>query len=382
MLNFLFLNDTSGDYHFGCTCTSEFIRSQLLQHGTCSSVGVMAIWQTPSPPVEDWDKEDAIASWMAAHTDIACEMNKCDAVVANGEGTILGWQNRQGTQTLLFLLYAAKIHLHKRVFLINHSSFPLNSPYTDSALSAEKAKACEIYRNVYSRLDFCAVRDMRSLAVLNSIGCRNVQLAADCLPLYVDANFHTTAQQGCGGYVLFSGGTMMNEKWPYFIKHVLPAFKTISSQVMFLFSETPSRVAEDDLQLMQKIEKHNRRHRLFGQRIGILRAKTANEWLQAIQQAAFFASGRFHHSLAALSVGTPFLVLGAHSPKNQLFNDLQPLAYLPWEQVPFVGLKATIEQLIQQKSLKGPYRELCRLAMHNFDFLKMSMVAPEIRTVG
>lgn len=24
MTRFLFLNDTSGDYHFGCTCTSDF----------------------------------------------------------------------------------------------------------------------------------------------------------------------------------------------------------------------------------------------------------------------------------------------------------------------------------------------------------------------
>lgn len=49
MSAYLFLNDTSGDYHFGCTCTSEYIRGQILQHGTCTSIGVMEVWRG-SPP--------------------------------------------------------------------------------------------------------------------------------------------------------------------------------------------------------------------------------------------------------------------------------------------------------------------------------------------
>lgn len=369
MANFLFLNDTSGDYHFGCTCTSEYIRGRLLEHGTCSSVGVMTVWQTPAPAVEDWDNEAEFRSWMSNHPELAQKLTECDTVVTNGEGTILGWQGRQGTQTLLFLLYAAKKHLHKRTVLINHSSFPLLSPYAKEVTTDEGNMKSGIYRKVYEQLDFCAVRDMRSLAILNAIGCRNVRLAADCLPLYAQAHFTPATAQGSGGYVLISGGTMMNEFWPQFCSEILPALKRISSQVMFLFAETPKRVAEDDVQLLKKIETYNHKHRFFGKTIGVIRAKTAEEWLQAIHRAAFFASGRFHHSLAALSVGTPFLVLGAHSPKNQLLQDLLPMAYIPWEQMPMLRLDTTLQQLCRQGAADSVREGLCRMALHNFDFL-------------
>lgn len=368
MHKFLFLNDTSGDYHFGCTCTSEYIRSQLLIHGTCTSVGVMTVWQTPVPPVDEWDRKDNFREWMENQPALAEKLTDCDTVVCNGEGTILGWQGRQGTQTLLFLLYAAKVHLRKRVILINHSSYPQLSPYGQDSPADGGTTVGGIYSKVYRQLDFCAVRDMRSLAVLNSLGCGSVQLAADCLPLYVQANFHPAETRGSGGYVLISGGTMMNGYWPQFCKDVLPALRRISSRVMFLFAETPERVAEDDLQLIEKIGAYNRKQWMHGKRIGLIRAKTADEWLLTIHRAAFFASGRFHHSLAALATGTPFLVLGAHSPKNQLLQDLVPVSYLPWEQVSFTRLDKALQHILQEDTVQVR-AGLCRMAMRNFDFL-------------
>lgn len=364
MTKFLFLNDTSEDYHFGCTCTSEFIRGQILQHGTCTSMGVMDVWNTPAPSAEDWDNPAVFQAWMGEHPEWGEKLSACDAVITNGEGTIMGWQGRQGTQALLFLLYAAKKHLGKKVILINHSSYPQASPYAPE--TAESRRVGELYAKVYRQLDFCAVRDMRSLAVLNALGCRNVQLAADCLPLYVSAHFTPAAPQGSGGYVLISGGTLMNEHWQLFCDKILPALKQISPQVMFLFAETPKRTAADDEQLLEKIKDYNRR--LFRRRIGVIRAKTAEEWLSAIHRAKFFASGRFHHSLAALSVGTPFAVLGAHSPKNCLLLDVQPTAYLPWEQIPFLQLKPLFRSLEQQGANSIRREALCRMAMHNFDF--------------
>lgn len=364
MADYLFLNDTSGDYHFGCTCTSEYIRGQILQHGTCTSMGVMDVWQTPSPPAEDWDNPAVFQAWMSEHPEWAEKLSACEAVVTNGEGTIMGWQGRQGTQTLLFLLYAAKTHLGKKVILINHSSYPQASPYAQE--TAESRRVGELYAKVYRRLDFCAVRDMRSLAVLNALGCRNVQLAADCLPLYVTAHFTSAEPQGSGDYVLISGGTLMNEHWQLFCNDVLPALKRISPRVMFLFAETPKRTAADDELLLEKIKDYNRRP--FRRKIGVIRAKTAEEWLSALHRAKFFVSGRFHHSLAALSVGTPFLVLGAHSPKNQLLQDVHPAAYLPWEQLPYTRLCPLLQHLLQQTDMTNQRDGLCRMAMHNFDF--------------
>lgn len=130
MHNFLFLNDTEGDYHFGCSCTSRLIRERLLEHGHCDSFGVLEVWSTDIPPVSEWDHADAFRKWETEHAELSNKLHKCDTIVANGEGTILLWEGRKGTQALLFLLYAAKIHLGKRCVLINHSSFPFLSLYT------------------------------------------------------------------------------------------------------------------------------------------------------------------------------------------------------------------------------------------------------------
>src|SRR5207244_119476 len=60
-------------------------------------------------------------------------------------------------------------------------------------------------------------------------------------------------------------------------------------------------------------------------------AKSLEDWLSTIGAAALLVSGRFHHSLAAFSLRTPFVMLTSNTPKmNALAAMLgapEPLRY-------------------------------------------------------
>jgi polysaccharide pyruvyl transferase WcaK-like protein len=49
--------------------------------------------------------------------------------------------------------------------------------------------------------------------------------------------------------------------------------------------------------------------------IEILLARSELEWLSAIASARLLVSGRFHYSIAAAWLGTPFLALDSNTPK-------------------------------------------------------------------
>ena len=49
--------------------------------------------------------------------------------------------------------------------------------------------------------------------------------------------------------------------------------------------------------------------------IEIIQAQTMLEWCEAFQNASFLFSARFHHTIAALSIGTPFAYLNSNTPK-------------------------------------------------------------------
>ena len=54
-------------------------------------------------------------------------------------------------------------------------------------------------------------------------------------------------------------------------------------------------------------------------------------WLDCIGRARQLVSGRFHHSIAAAFLGTPFVLMESNTPKNQalakIFKMAPPLSY-------------------------------------------------------
>lgn len=91
--------------------------------------------------------------------------------------------------------------------------------------------------------------------------------------------------------------------------------------------------------------------------------------METIHKAHFFASGRFHHSLAAFSLHVPFLTMEAHSPKNQVVQDTDPASYVEGD-----GLSTTVIREKLKAILSSPPQRdasgIRLMAERNVDFLK------------
>jgi polysaccharide pyruvyl transferase WcaK-like protein len=103
----------------------------------------------------------------------------------------------------------------------------------------------------------------------------------------------------------------------------------------------------------------------------LIKAASIYEWLDAIAGATILVSGRFHHTIAAWCLSTPFLLLDSNTPKNSgLAEILQAGSPLPH------GLPNLTERLLldTESILKNPLdvnreekmEKLCALAMQNF----------------
>ena len=103
-------------------------------------------------------------------------------------------------------------------------------------------------------------------------------------------------------------------------------------------------------------------------------ASSMGEWLDTINHAVFLVSGRFHHSIAAFCLNTPFIALNSNTHKvhaicsvldqkpRLLFSDPQLLDHL---------LDRT-EEILSAPPVdnQAKIREICLLAEKNFEGLK------------
>ena len=55
--------------------------------------------------------------------------------------------------------------------------------------------------------------------------------------------------------------------------------------------------------------------------LNVVFAESENEWLQQIARSKLLVSGRFHHSVAATCLQTPFLLFNSNTPKNKALAD-------------------------------------------------------------
>lgn len=315
--NILLINDTEDDYHFGCTATSYAIKNKLRQNcKTLDTISVQEIWQITNPPKnkQEFFSKPFIKQYIQNNQQYINKIKKANKIVINGEGTILGFSNRNGTQNLLFLAYIAQL-LKKNISIINHSCFPLLSIYSRE----DQPETISIYKTIYSNLSYCCVRDMRSLAILNRIGITNAKLGFDCLPIYIHSFYkECPIKYSPKSYIVLSGGIAFAKIFKEFLEeNISKITKTFKKKIIFLMSHTTIQ-SYDDIELLKIIEEFNNNSNI---KIDIYWAQNVNEFLSIIQNAFFQISGRFHHSIAALFFGTPFLVYASNSPKTNIFND-------------------------------------------------------------
>ena len=264
--------------------------------------------------LQDFDSEIMFKEWCIQHVELIKRIKLADVCVFNGEGTLWGWDNRPATQNLLYLMYILKKRYHKKVYVINHSCFPIQSPYD------QLTPVCDIYRKVYSVIDFCAVRDIYSLAILNKMGVSAV-LAFDCLPLYVRDLFSEKKISVPKKYICLSGGVTFYQRFKKFIKHGLKQYKKISRHFIFLMSNTNSP-AGDDLECLKIIKETRFRQKLQNIKIDIRWADDVDEWLTYIKKSELLISGRFHHSIAANVFNVPCICFDSNTPKTTVIRDI------------------------------------------------------------
>ena len=106
----------------------------------------------------------------------------------------------------------------------------------------------------------------------------------------------------------------------------------------------------------------------------IIEANSIKKWLDTIYQASLLVSGRFHYTIAAAVMGTPFILLESNTPKNAgLAKSLgapPPLSYRSHDLL--IQLLDRTGYVLSQASLKPQYEHdamasnLCALAKKNF----------------
>jgi polysaccharide pyruvyl transferase WcaK-like protein len=174
-----------------------------------------------------------------------------------------------------------------------------------------------VYRKVYQSLNFIAVREPESRRRLEQLGI-NATAAFDCLPLYV-ARHAPPATTRTGQRVVMAGCVELSPALVDMLVAVAGHVLQQGLQLEFLTGAN-AWLAHDDVVLLAAL------HARLRGRYTLVAATSESQWLGCIAGAELLVSGRFHHSIAAACLGTPLLLTGSNTPKNEGLLTLLGLA--------------------------------------------------------
>ncbi len=354
----LLLNDTSAWYHWGCSCTSIALHEGIRRQGfSLQSIPHHLTNRLPELPqtLDAFKDRDQFLRWLEKQSHLSEPLHRVETVVINGEGTLHGMA--EGALGLLYLAYHAKGTLGKNVQILNHSCYP------DGTADPNPSQALELYQEVYSQLDFVGVRETISAALLERLGIK-VERTFDCLPLFVRQFFKKTPEKE--DYVLVAGSVAWQQQQiPALAKWMKNCRKKGLKVRVLIGAET--FMAADDIRFVESLAGF-----LPQSEWELTMATSESEWLRYIAAARLLVSGRFHHSLAAAWLETPFLLFGSNTPKIPGLMRMLGLekAFIPfsndWENV----LKCETEGLLVDFGVnlvpKKRRLELERMSEKNF----------------
>jgi len=298
------LNDTENWYHFGCAGTSMGLKNKLTNLGfevnPISLPALQKIFLIPES-LEDFVSNGFYEKWRSDEyikTSVIRGIEDSHIVLINGEGSIHGANFYP--RLLLYIAHISKTRFGKEVQIINHSCFP-----NDFDLKSETNY--DIYGLVYKELDFVAAREILSYNIIRGFNTDVVQ-AFDCLPLFIKRSYKGT-ESGGGDYVVLSGGIATFRDLPE-IYHEISSYldSEFGCRCIFL-SGAKSFPSEDDRQLIDRLTQ------LDNSQIGLKEAGTIQEWLEIIARSKLLISGRFHHTIASIMLGTPYIAFESNTPK-------------------------------------------------------------------
>lgn len=348
------LNDTSAHYHWGCTATSLALKEQIEARGfDLYPVPIAANHRLKEIPLlEAFDDPGQFERFCTANKEIFKALQESCGVLINGEDTI--YSLHHAPRALLYMAYITKFFLGKPVEIINHSAYP------------EEERAQSLYQKVYSKLDFIAIREPRSHIEMQKLGITATR-SFDCLPLYIRAHYHTPKKIKEKS-LLISGSVAFTQngidKLSCYMEKMHGRGFTI--QLLIGAAANPAR---DDADFVAALQKTCRAP------FTLINATSLEEWLRTIQQASLLVSGRFHHSIAAFCLNTPFIALNSNTPKVEglclLIQEPPPLVYDDPKLLEH--LLSRTETILRSPASDNAAKreELCDLAERNFDGLEL-----------
>ena len=185
----MFVNDSSHWYHYGCSCTSLAIHAALRNRAaSVLSVPIHLLTRLNHLPADiaGFDDEAVFTAFAKEYSGILATLAKADMVYVNGEGSLHGVA--VPALGLLYVTYLSATRLSKPVHLINHSCYP------DDTATSNDGPAATLYKKVYDRLAFVAVRESISARLVERMGIRATQ-SFDCLPLFVKRYFRPRSER-------------------------------------------------------------------------------------------------------------------------------------------------------------------------------------------
>jgi polysaccharide pyruvyl transferase WcaK-like protein len=320
----LILNHTGLDYHYGCFATSMALVAMLERDGyavqTISVDMIAAVAQTPSA-ASDLTSKRFYDEFHDGNPAIASTLAGADIVVVNGEGTLHGMSRR--ARNLLYMVAISKHFHEKPTYLVNHSFLP-----TDYR-SQQDAQAFAFYQSCAQYLDGAAARELRSHAIYRDMGIQCVQ-AFDMLPLFAQSHGIVRDDAADDNDAVVLG---LGVGWPpdraeslaRVVKTVIPTARSVALLNGAPVREPPQEDAYPPL--MAAVDTRMKTVFESSRAAGGDMESEARLWLSTIANASLLITGRYHHVIAALAMGTP--VIGITSNTDKIESSISLLGVNP-----------------------------------------------------
>ncbi|MDE3048063.1 MAG: polysaccharide pyruvyl transferase family protein, partial [Verrucomicrobiota bacterium] len=283
---------------------------------------------------------------------------------------------RAGPRALLYLAHISKKFLGKHVEIINHSAYPKDDPGLSAdflknfqiekeKIEEELLRAQMIYKTLYDELDFVAIREPLSREAMSQIGVSST-LSFDCLPLYIRDDY-CNPKLAETKTVVVAGSVAFTELGAQQLCRYLEELDEMGYKIKILTGAAafPSR---DDEAFIQFVKTHSQAS------WQLVVASSMEEWLDTINHATFLVSGRFHHSIAAFCLNTPFIALNSNTHKVHaicsMLDQKPPLLFSDPDLLR--ALLARTEEIVSAPPINNSVkmREICLLAEKNFEGLR------------
>jgi hypothetical protein len=294
--NVLLIHDTLHESHFGSLASFTALKEAIEAKGYKTKVlTTKEIHNVKGAPLDLVGFQDPaiFAAFYMENPEFIKSLESVDSVIINGGGAIHGASAY--ALKLLYFAYIAKVFFLKNVQIINHSVYP------QSDLELDELIICRLYKEVYDKMDFVAIRERLSSSLMKILGTENRQ-SFDMLPLYIQQ--HYTKPKRPKNRIVIADSLALTAEGLESLMAYMQTMQGRGFEVVVLSEHTKCQTD-------------------FGPWTYIHPA-TIEEWLDIVNDAALVVSGRFHLSIAAMCLKTPMIILSSDTPKNKALTDLSP----------------------------------------------------------